>query len=569
MQHAARSRFIGINWASVWNQGVGDIRFWMIPGVGTLAFLFFSSDMFISIGYLLNYSMLSDLHWAYKFGVGIVVGIGVSFMVHFGPHNVIGKLRGWGKRFFGMCAVVLCFSLSMYFAVSFFQGVWQQNLQAEAEMATAASGERDLAANERNTDAEQLGVSRAQTALDDARSRRIQADADMATLRACPVDGVCEEAKPIQRALGVEDDGRVRGSGACESCGETMAAMNAELSAARDAERIANVELDEALETFRSAEGQLVIAVERELRAAVLENEQTYLRSMRNWAEDSLGTTYDENPEEVQALAEDYAKWVGSFIAALVTILSFFFGLFRFMVKDPALDEDHFTVSMRDGQDTFDERGNLLPHHKDPSGEGAQIDAHGRRRVIDDEAPYNPRYESRSDARSRLRRAIARREAVENADTDDVLDIEEAMLHEQIADARERKNRKQTLAALRRELAELNKDDTASDGASASAESLSGDFEETITRRKSSSTGPIAPEPPAAPQSRADSEEIETLRRQAEDAGRRAQEATEAAERERQARERAEAENADLRRANQLDTRALVDEVEKAREESE
>jgi hypothetical protein len=441
-----RRRYRRIHFADIWNDLVGDVRFWLGGVVGWIAFAFLFTDTSISIAYLTSYSTLSDKGLFFKI-IGAFLAICVGFFAHVGIHRAVMNLPGRLLKVVGVAATLFIVGVSYWFAISFFEATWQSDLQREAELTARAGGLRDVAVVERSTDAEQASVDRALQALTDATRRRGEAENLRAELALLPSGTYHARIAEIQSIIGATPDG--------VKYNLTTEAMQDFADQARVDEQSADAAYQTALAALTAKQAMIGGAVEKELNAAIIDTQQTYLRSMRSRAEDTLELSYVPDPQTdadrdnnalIQTRAEIYAKWTGQVISGLVTILSCILGLFRFRIKDPPQIEHE-----EDDMETLEPvRARALPKPA-PGGASARFvdDEH-----IADDAPYNPSRETAEAAETRLQRAMARLSAVRKGKAYAGTTDEKAALIEAIAEAEERKQEQSEMDALRRQLAE-------------------------------------------------------------------------------------------------------------------
>jgi hypothetical protein len=448
---STRRRYRRIHLADLWNEAVGDVRFWLTFGVGWLAFFFLVTDTSISVAYLTNYSTLSD-KGAFLKVIGAFLAVCVGYFAHIGIHKAWTKLPGRILKVVGVVASLGVVAISYWFAISFFEATWQSDLQKEAELTARAGGLRDVAIVERSTDVEQAAADRALQALTDATRRRGEAENLRAELALLPSGTYHARVAEVQSVIGATPDG--------VKYNLTTEAMQDFADQARVDEQNADAAYQTALAALTAKQAMIGGAVDKELTAAVIDTQQTYLRSMRSRAEDTLEISYVPDPQTeediannalIQARSEVYANWTGQAISGLVTILSCMLGLFRFQIKDPPpmmTEDDEPEIVEIDG--AVQNVRKLLPKGGSAGAEARYVDdGH-----IADDAPYNPGRETAEAAETRLQRAMARLQNIRKGKAYAGTTDEKAALIEAIADAEERKQEQAEMDALRRQLAE-------------------------------------------------------------------------------------------------------------------
>lgn len=324
----------------------GDVLFWLGSGVGVfgwLAFVAYISDLYVNIGYLTQLSVFANKGPAVAI-LGGFIGLFVASIVHLGVHKVVsftGRFTAFWRyaiRFIGIGGILGILGLSTWFAMTGAEDLWQMDLAANRAAVEQASGQRAVAENERSTDIEEAAVTRADAALTDARSRRANAEALQLELSELPAGVYSLRTEQIQTIIGAEPDG--------EKYNLTTDAMTAYVARMIEEEAAAN-EAYQAATTALTAKSALIeSAVNRELQATRIEGEQSYLKTMRVWAEANLDLKYTPGsadqltPEQIDAnakineTADEYAKRSGHAIAVILTLCSFGLGILRFWVKD-------------------------------------------------------------------------------------------------------------------------------------------------------------------------------------------------------------------------------------------
>ncbi len=151
----------------------------------------------------------------------------------------------------------------MYMAVEVQMHHTHEALNRRAANETLAAEMTNQVRTIGDTKLEEDAVDRAQAEYDQAIRWR-----DIAN--ACPSGQVCEDVRPIQRTLGVRDDGIVRGAGVCENCGETAAAITAEVARARGVLDDAELKLAERQAELRG--GSATDVAKRAIATAAAEN---------------------------------------------------------------------------------------------------------------------------------------------------------------------------------------------------------------------------------------------------------------------------------------------------------
>lgn len=166
--------------------------------------------------------------------VGVIVGVLVPFMEGFGLY-LASLEEHWGARQLMRLVWAICFAVTLSGQLYLVSHIGERDRERLEEAETMAQQHLDRGAAIVNTTVLDRQLEDAGDAV-----RRAQVEYDRATewrdtALACPDAGVCQAVVPIQRALGVRDDGIVRSAGAaaCATCGETMTAITAEVERTR------------------------------------------------------------------------------------------------------------------------------------------------------------------------------------------------------------------------------------------------------------------------------------------------------------------------------------------------